>query len=140
VKNTNLVTKGSFKLGGGHQLIGEILLGKSESNKIFSENQITSGASTARITLGNGTSVVSPFADLIYPSQLIPLYERQLSRAARIRAQLGAPGEPGSPFGPRPRYMHRARFQRLGYGLRRSGSRQRFAGGSGQHGKRGHIG
>ncbi|MBI5718273.1 MAG: TonB-dependent receptor [Burkholderiales bacterium] len=67
VRNTNLVTRGSFKLG-DHTLIGEVLLGKSESAKSFSENQITTSSTTANITLGNGTVVASPFRDLVYPS------------------------------------------------------------------------
>lgn len=68
VKNTNLVTRGTLKLGSNHTLIGEVLLGKSESAKRFSENQITSGAITAIVTLTNGTVVPSPFRDLVYPS------------------------------------------------------------------------
>jgi iron complex outermembrane receptor protein len=68
VKNTNLVTRGTLKLGSNHTLIGEVLLGKSESAKRFSENQITSGAITANVTLTNGTVVPSPFRDLVYPS------------------------------------------------------------------------
>ena len=67
VKNTNFVTRGTLKLG-NHLLIGELLLGKSESAKIFSENQISGSAVTANITLGNNTSVPSPFRDLLYPS------------------------------------------------------------------------
>ena len=68
VKNTNLVTRGTLKLNADHMLIGEVLLGKSESAKTFSENQITGSATTANITLGNGTVVPSPFRDLVYPS------------------------------------------------------------------------
>ncbi|MCC6249572.1 MAG: TonB-dependent receptor [Rubrivivax sp.] len=68
VRNTNLVTRGSFKLSEQHTLIGEVLLGRSESTKSFSENQITTSSTTANITLGNGTVVPSPFRDLVYPS------------------------------------------------------------------------
>jgi len=68
VKNTNLVTRGTLKLGNDHMLIGEVLLGKSESAKTFSENQITGSANTANITLTNGSVVPSPFRDLLYPS------------------------------------------------------------------------
>ena len=68
VKNTNLVTRGTLKLGSDHMLVGEVLLGKSESAKTFSENQITGAANTANITLTNGTIVPSPFRDLVYPS------------------------------------------------------------------------
>lgn len=68
VKNTNLVTRGTLKLGGDHMLIAEALLGRSESAKRFSENQISSVAVTSNVTLGNGTVVPSPFRDLVYPS------------------------------------------------------------------------
>lgn len=68
VKNTNLVTRGTLKLGNDHMLVAEVLLGKSESAKTFSENQITGSASNANITLTNGTVVPSPFRDLLYPS------------------------------------------------------------------------
>ena len=73
VKNTSLVTRGTFKLA-QHQLTGELVLGKSESAKSFSENQITSGSSTANINLDNPanllapTVVPSPFRNLAYPS------------------------------------------------------------------------
>lgn len=68
VKNTNLVTRGTMKFGGEHQLVGELVLGRSESAKVFSENQISSGTGTANITLPNGTVVPSPFRNLAYPS------------------------------------------------------------------------
>ena len=67
VKNTNLVSRGTVKLG-QHQLVGELVFGRSESNKLFSENQITSGSGTASIQLPNLTSVPSPFRNLAYPS------------------------------------------------------------------------
>ncbi len=67
VKNTNFVSRGTMKLG-QHQLIGELVFGRSESNKLFSENQITSGTGTATVTLPNGTNVPSPFRNLAYPS------------------------------------------------------------------------
>ena len=67
VKNTNLVSRGMFKLG-AHQLTAEVLLGRSESAKIFSENQISTGTSTASVTLPNGTPVASPFRNLAYSS------------------------------------------------------------------------
>ena len=68
VKNTNLVTRASFKLGKDHMVAAEWLLGKSESNKLFSENQISSGTGTASITLPNLTTTASPFRNLAYPS------------------------------------------------------------------------
>ncbi|MET0209236.1 MAG: TonB-dependent receptor [Burkholderiaceae bacterium] len=67
VKNTNLVTRGQLKLG-EHLMTGEVLLGKSESSKLFSANQISSGASNASTTLPNLTTVASPFRNLAYPS------------------------------------------------------------------------
>jgi iron complex outermembrane receptor protein len=67
VTNTNLVLRGTLKLG-QHNLIGEAVLGRSDSAKEFSHNQISSGAATALITLPNGTTTPSPFAGLAYPS------------------------------------------------------------------------
>jgi iron complex outermembrane receptor protein len=67
VKNTNLVVRGIHMLG-QHQLVAEAVLGRSESAKSFSANQITSGTGTATITLDNGTVVASPFRNLAYPS------------------------------------------------------------------------
>jgi len=67
VKNTNLVSRLTFKIG-DHQVFGEAVLGKSESAKSFSPNQITSGSGTANTTLPNGTVVPSPFRNLRYPS------------------------------------------------------------------------
>lgn len=67
VKNTNLVSRLTFKLG-EHQLYAEAVLGKSESAKSFSPNQITSGTGTANTSLPNGTTVASPFRNLRYPS------------------------------------------------------------------------
>ena len=67
VKNTNLVSRLTFKVG-NHQIFGEAVLGKSESSKSFSPNQITSGTDTANTSLPNGTTVPSPFRDLRYPS------------------------------------------------------------------------
>ncbi len=67
VKNTNLVSRLTFKLG-NHQLYAEAVLGKSESAKSFSPNQITSGSNTANTSLPNGTTIPSPFRDLRYPN------------------------------------------------------------------------
>ncbi|MFT7722742.1 MAG: TonB-dependent receptor [Roseateles sp.] len=67
IKNTNLVSRMTFKLG-NHQVFGEAVLGRAESTKSFSANQITSGTGTANTTLPNGTTVPSPFRDLRYPS------------------------------------------------------------------------
>jgi iron complex outermembrane recepter protein len=68
VKNTNLVSKLTFKLA-DHQVFAEAVLGKSESTKVFSNNQISSGTGVATVTLPDGVTVVpSPFRDLRYPS------------------------------------------------------------------------
>lgn len=66
VRNTNIVTRGTFKLG-AHQLIGEAILGRSESTKSFSANQISS-STVANTSLPNGTPVPNPFFNLAYPS------------------------------------------------------------------------
>jgi iron complex outermembrane recepter protein len=67
VRNTNLVSRLTFKLG-DNLIYGEAVLGKSESAKSFSPNQITSGNGTANTSLPNGSPVASPFRDLRYPS------------------------------------------------------------------------
>jgi iron complex outermembrane recepter protein len=67
VKNTNLVLRGTARWG-EHRFTGEFIKGKSESAKIFSENQITSGTGVANITLGNSTVVASPFRNLSSPN------------------------------------------------------------------------
>lgn len=67
VRNSNWVTRGTFKIG-EHRLIGEAVLGRSESSKSFSANQITSAVSTSNTSLPNGTAVPNPFRNLAYPS------------------------------------------------------------------------
>ncbi|MFN0183017.1 MAG: TonB-dependent receptor domain-containing protein [Aquabacterium sp.] len=71
VTNTNLVSRLQFKAG-KHLLIGEAVLGKSESAKRFSNNQISSGtAAGATVLLPDGlTRVANPFvgSNLFYPS------------------------------------------------------------------------
>lgn len=56
VKNTNFVGRGSFKLG-EHLLTVEAVIGRSESTKSFSANQISSS-----------TSTTNAFYNLAYPS------------------------------------------------------------------------
>lgn len=56
VKNTNFVGRGSYKLG-EHLLTVEAVIGRSESTKSFSANQISSS-----------TSSTNPFFNLAYPS------------------------------------------------------------------------
>lgn len=67
VRNTNLVARGTFRLG-EHRLIGEVVAGRSESDKSFSPNQITTAANTSNVSLPNGTAVPNPFRHLAYPS------------------------------------------------------------------------
>lgn len=55
VKNTNFVGRGSYKLG-EHLLSLEAVVGRSESNKSFSANQISSSTSSS-----------NPFFNLAYP-------------------------------------------------------------------------
>ena len=68
VRNTNLVSRLSVKLG-EHMLIGEAVLGRTESAKRFSPNQISSG-NAATVGLPNGARVANPFlgTNLFYPS------------------------------------------------------------------------
>ncbi|MFN5166077.1 MAG: TonB-dependent receptor domain-containing protein [Pseudomonadota bacterium] len=69
VKNTNLVARGTLKLG-SHLLIGEAVLGTSESAKRFSNNQI-SASNTTTVLLPDGvTRVANPFlgARMFYPT------------------------------------------------------------------------
>ena len=67
VKNTNIVTRGLVKFS-EHQLTAEALFGRSESTKVFSPSQITSGTATATVQLPNGQLVASPFRNLAYPA------------------------------------------------------------------------
>jgi iron complex outermembrane recepter protein len=68
VRNTSGVLRGTFKLG-NHQLIGEAVLGRSESAKSFSNNQI-SASNVTTVGLPNGARVANPFlsSNLFYPS------------------------------------------------------------------------
>jgi iron complex outermembrane recepter protein len=69
VRNTNLVARGTLKLG-NHLLIGEAVIGKSESAKRFSNNQISS-SNTTTVLLPDGLNrVANPFlaSNLFYPS------------------------------------------------------------------------
>ncbi len=78
VRNTNFVGRGTFRLG-NHSIIAEAVLGRSESKKIFSNNQISSSAA-ANTTLRSATTATSispaipaavvpnPFLSLGYPS------------------------------------------------------------------------
>jgi iron complex outermembrane receptor protein len=74
VKNTNLVTRAVFKLG-EHRLSAEAVLGRSESTKSFSPNQISTASNTSNSTLPNGTAIPNPFRNLGYPGTA-PDYNR----------------------------------------------------------------
>ncbi|RZJ08436.1 MAG: TonB-dependent receptor [Rubrivivax sp.] len=67
IRSTNLVSRLTGQLG-DHRVFGEVVLGRAESTKSFSPNQITSGTGTANTSLPNTTTVPSPFRDLRYPS------------------------------------------------------------------------
>jgi iron complex outermembrane recepter protein len=67
VRNTNLVSRLSFKLG-EHVLAAEAVLGKSESAKSFSNNQISSTTLTTTLLPDGVTRVPHPFLNLAYPS------------------------------------------------------------------------
>jgi iron complex outermembrane receptor protein len=72
VKNTNFVTRGTYKLG-EHTLAAEIVVGRSDSTKSFSPNQISTGTRAASgaqntTTTANGTVVPNPFSGMVYPS------------------------------------------------------------------------
>jgi iron complex outermembrane receptor protein len=66
MKNSNLVTKGSYKLGENIFSI-EGVFGRSVSNKFFSASQLTSSA-TATTTNPSGGVVANPFYNMAYPS------------------------------------------------------------------------
>ena len=68
VKNTNLVSRGTFKLGEQHQLIVEGVLGRSESNKSFSPNQWTSGTGATQLAMDGRTTVPNPLFNMAYPA------------------------------------------------------------------------
>ena len=66
VKNTNLITRGSYKLG-ENIITLEGTFGRSVSNKFFSPSQITNSA-TANTTNPSGGTVPNPLYNLAYPS------------------------------------------------------------------------
>ncbi len=93
VKNTNLVSRLTFKLG-EHQLVAEAVLGRSESAKSFSPNQITSGSNVANTGLPNGTTVPSPFRNLRYPSTgaaYTDIFNRLVASFPALEANRGLP-------------------------------------------------
>ncbi len=67
VKNTNLVTRGTFKVG-EHRLIAEGVFGRSKSDKSFSPNQWSSSTVATTTALDGVTRVPNPLYNLAYPS------------------------------------------------------------------------
>jgi iron complex outermembrane receptor protein len=68
VKNTNLVTRASFRLADAHRLTVEGVFGRSVSNKSFSPNQWSSGTGATVTALDGRTTVPNPLLNMAYPS------------------------------------------------------------------------
>ncbi len=68
VKNTNLVLRGTFEIAPRHRLTGELVAGRSESNKSFSPNQWSSSATVNTTAMDGRTVVPNPLYNLAYPS------------------------------------------------------------------------
>ena len=68
VKNTNLVTRGTFQLAPRHRLFVEGIFGRSESTKSFSPNQWSSGTGATTTALDGRTVVPNPLFNMAYPS------------------------------------------------------------------------
>lgn len=68
VKNTNFVTRGTFKIADAHRLTLEGVFGRSESNKSFSPNQWSSGTAATQLAMDGRTTVPNPLFNLAYPS------------------------------------------------------------------------
>jgi len=67
VQNRNSVTRAIYKLG-EHRITGELLLGRSESIKSFSPQQISSSTAATITALDGRTTVARPEFNLAYPS------------------------------------------------------------------------
>ncbi len=68
VKNSNLVTRGTFRLVDRHRLTVEGVFGRSESNKSFSPNQWTTGTVATTTALDGRTTVPNPLFNMAYPA------------------------------------------------------------------------
>ncbi len=68
VKNTNLVTRATFKVAERHRLFVEAVVGRSESTKSFSPNQWSSGTGLTTTALDGRTQVPNPLYNLAYPA------------------------------------------------------------------------
>jgi len=94
VRNTNLVSRLTFKAG-EHLVYGEAILGRSESAKQFSNNQITSGSDTATTVLPDGVTVVpSPFRNLRYPgtgASYTEVFNKLVAAFPALEANRGLP-------------------------------------------------
>jgi iron complex outermembrane receptor protein len=68
VKNTNLVTRGTFQIAPQHRLFAEGVFGRSVSNKSFAPNQWTTAVGTTTTALDGRTTVPNPLYNMAYPS------------------------------------------------------------------------
>jgi len=68
VKNTNLVTRGTFKIAERHRVYAEGIFGRSKSTKSFSPNQWTSSAAPNSTALDGVTRIPNPLFNMAYPS------------------------------------------------------------------------
>jgi iron complex outermembrane receptor protein len=68
VKNTNIVARGTYKLAERHRVTVEGVFGRSESDKIFSPNQWTSGTGATTTALDGRTTLPNPFLNMAYPA------------------------------------------------------------------------
>ncbi|WP_397532685.1 TonB-dependent receptor domain-containing protein [Roseateles sp.] len=117
VKNTNLVLRGTMKLGDNNLLIGEFIRGRSESEKRFSHYQISTSALSTSATFNvlyprTGSSYDSVFNEIakVFPSiagnygapiafrwRCIDCGNREISTTSDTgRAMLGLEGSWGS--------------------------------------------
>jgi iron complex outermembrane receptor protein len=68
VKNTNLVSRATFRVADKHRLYVEGVVGRSESNKSFSPNQWSSSTAANTTALDGKTTVPNPLFNMAYPS------------------------------------------------------------------------
>jgi iron complex outermembrane receptor protein len=68
VRNTNLVTRGTFKVAERHQIFAEGVFGRSRSNKSFSPGQWSSATAQNTTALDGRTTVPNPLFNMAYPS------------------------------------------------------------------------
>lgn len=68
VKNTNLVTRGTFKIAERHRLYAEGVFGRSESAKSFSPNQWSTNTGATTTAMDGRTTVPNPLFNMAYPA------------------------------------------------------------------------